>query len=132
MREYFDRIIDEAKKLGYVRTLFGRKREIPELGNPNKQKQALGERLAMNTPIQGSAADIIKRAMIGISGRLKEGSVESRMILQVHDELLFEVKVDELEVVREIVREGMEAAAELSVPLRVDIGVADNWADAHG
>ncbi len=132
VREYFDRIIDEAKKLGYVRTLFGRKREIPELGNPNKQKQALGERLAMNTPIQGSAADIIKRAMIGISGRLKEGSVESRMILQVHDELLFEVKVDELEVVREIVREGMEAAAELSVPLRVDIGVADNWADAHG
>ncbi len=131
VRRYVEHVIEDAKRDGYVRTLFGRKREIPELRSTNAQKRALGERLAMNTPIQGTAADIIKKAMVNISGRLKAGGLQSRMLLQVHDELVFEVKEEELDAARELIRSEMENAAALSVPVRVEIGYGKNWAEAH-
>jgi len=131
VRRYVEQVIKEAGRVGYVRTLFGRKREIPELRSPNAQKRALGERLAMNTPIQGTAADIIKKAMVNISNRLKTGGLQSRMLLQVHDELVFEVKEDELDAARDLIRHEMENAVALSVPVRVDIGYGRNWAEAH-
>ncbi len=131
VRRYVEHVIEDATRDGYVRTLFGRKREIPELRSTNAQKRALGERLAMNTPIQGTAADIIKKAMVNISGRLKAGGLQSRMLLQVHDELVFEVKEEELDAARELIRCEMENAATLSVPVRVEIGYGKNWAEAH-
>ncbi|RMG71684.1 MAG: DNA polymerase I, partial [Nitrospirae bacterium] len=131
VRQYYDRVIEEAKRLGYVKTLFGRKRPVPELLSPNMQQSSLGQRLAMNSPVQGTAADIIKLAMVRIYRRLKKGSYRTRMILQVHDELLFEVYDEELEEIKELVRKEMEGVVELRVPLKVDIGVANNWADAH-
>lgn len=131
VRRYVEHVIEDATRDGYVRTLFGRKREIPELRSTNAQKRALGERLAMNTPIQGTAADIIKKAMVNISGRLKAGGLQSRMLLQVHDELVFEVKEEELDAARELIRSEMENAAALSVPVRVEIGYGKNWAEAH-
>ncbi len=131
VKGYVERVVDEARRLGYVRTLFGRKREIPELKSGNAQKRALGERLAMNTPIQGTAADIIKKAMVSINRRFKAEGLESRMLLQVHDELVFEVKEEELPVVGELVRHEMENAAVLSVPLKVEMGHGKNWAEAH-
>lgn len=132
VREYTERIVKEAGNIGYVRTLFGRKRMIPELRSSNAKQRSLGERLAVNTPIQGSAADIIKKAMISIDRRLREEGIESRMVLQVHDELLFEVREGELMTVGEMVRHEMENVVALSVPVRVDIGYGRNWADAHG
>jgi DNA polymerase-1 len=131
VKRYTERIIEEAKRLGYVRTLFGRKRAIPELRSSNLQQRNLGIRLAMNTPIQGSAADIIKIAMINIYRRLSSGRFESRMVLQVHDELLFEVKEEELSDIKEIVRYEMENAVSLDLPLKVEVGYGKNWAEAH-
>jgi DNA polymerase-1 len=114
-----------------VRTLFGRKRPVPELLSRNRNTRLLGERLAMNSPIQGTAADIIKVAMVNIFRRLRKEGFEARMMLQVHDELVFEVPEKEREKVRAVVREEMEDAAALAVPLVVDMGYGDNWADAH-
>jgi len=131
VRRYIDEQIRLATERGYVTTIFNRKRQIPELRSRSKTTRQLGERLAMNTPIQGSAADIIKIAMINIHRRLGERGLRTRMLLQVHDELLFEVPEDELDMVRRLIREEMECAVSLSVPLRVDIGVGRNWADAH-
>jgi len=136
VKEYFDRVIADARRLGYVRTLFGRKRPLPELKSANRQQRLFGERMAMNAPIQGTAADLIKLAMISIRDRLQKEGLRSRMILQVHDELLFEVAPDEVELMRGLVREEMEGAAErsgveLRVPLRVEIGTGPDWASAH-
>jgi DNA polymerase-1 len=141
IRQYFDRhpgvkryveeVIAEAARKGYVTTWFGRKRAIPELSNKNRAVRQLGERLAVNSPIQGTAADIIKIAMINIRKRLKTTSPETRMILQVHDELLFELPETALDAVTSMVREEMEGAMKLSVPLKVEIGHGRNWADAH-
>jgi DNA polymerase-1 len=131
VKDYIERIIQEAKRLGCVKTLFGRVRKIPELKSSNAQKRALGERLAMNTPIQGTAADIIKKAMIGISMRIRDEGLRSRMLLQVHDELVFEVQENEIQRVRELVTLEMENVMPLSVPIKVDIGYGRNWADAH-
>ncbi|NOZ24472.1 MAG: DNA polymerase I [Nitrospirae bacterium] len=131
VRRYVKQVVEDAARVGHVRTLFGRKREIPELRSRNAQKRALGERLAMNTPIQGTAADIIKKAMVNISSRLKTGGLRSRMLLQVHDELVLEVKEEELEPATDLVRHEMENAADLSVPMRVEIGCGRNWAEAH-
>ena len=141
IRQYFDRhpgvkryveeLIAEAVHNGFVRTLFGRKRPVPELNSKNRNIRQLGERLSVNSPIQGTAADIIKIAMINIRKRLHAGSYNSRMILQVHDELLFEIPEAELDVVRCMVREEMEGVLRLSVPLKVDIGYGRNWAEAH-
>lgn len=131
VREYIKNILAEAKENGHVKTLFGRKRPVPELHSHNKTTQQQGERLAVNSPIQGTAADIIKIAMIHIHENLLSLKLDTRMILQVHDELLFEVPESELKTVLEIVRNNMEHVVMLSVPIRVDIGYGKNWAEAH-
>ena len=131
VKEYIKNIIAGAKEKGYVTTLFGRKRPVPELNSPNKNIQQQGERLAVNSPIQGAAADIIKIAMIQIRKNLHNQKIHAKMILQVHDELLFEVPESELEAVSELVKKNMEEAVSLSVPVKVDIGYGKNWAEAH-
>ena len=128
VKNYINTKISEAAETGYVSTIFQRKRAIPELKSTNKNIRQLGERLAMNTPIQGSAADIIKIAMINIWRRLKKEGLRTKMLLQVHDELLFEVPIKEKDKVQSLVREEMENAVKLDVPLKVDIGVGKNWA----
>ncbi|NOY64987.1 MAG: DNA polymerase I [Nitrospirae bacterium] len=131
VRHYIERIIEMAKKHGYVKTLFGRKRAIPELNAASVHQRNLGERLAMNTPVQGTAADIIKLAMISIHRRIRERNLKSRLILQVHDELLLEVKENELDEIKDIVKEEMEGVIRLDVPLTVEIGFGKDWAEAH-
>ena len=131
VQAYSDKVLAEAKEKGFVVTLFGRRRPVPELKSQNRSTRQQGERFAVNSPIQGTAADIIKIAMINISGRLRRESLKTRMILQVHDELLFELPAAELETVRKAVKEEMEGAALLSVPLKVEIGYGKNWAEAH-
>jgi DNA polymerase-1 len=131
VRKYTETVLAEARERGYVATLFGRKRPVPELKSHNKNTRQQGERLAVNSPIQGTAADIIKIAMIRIWKRFREEPVPAKMILQVHDELLFEFPQRELERVSSIVREEMEGAAKLSVPVKVEIGHGGNWAEAH-
>jgi DNA polymerase-1 len=127
VRSYLDRMVEFAKANGYVETLFGRRRYIPELRDRNFNVRAFGERTATNSPIQGSAADLIKIAMIRIHRALREGAYEARMLLQVHDELVFEVPPDEIDAVQALVVREMEQAAALEVPLVVDVGIGDNW-----
>ncbi len=115
---------------GHAETLFGRRRPIPELRAQNRQVRMLGERLAVNSCIQGSAADIIKVAMIGTHRRLRDEGLQARLVLQIHDELLFEVPEGELSRVEAIVREEMTGAYPLDPPLEIDIGVGDNWLEA--
>jgi len=131
VRDYMDKLINDALKSGYVATIFNRKRAIPELKSSNRNIRQLGERLATNSPVQGSAADVIKISMINISNRLEREKLESKMLLQVHDELLFEVPEKEKEVLSRLVREEMEHAVKLEVPLKVDMGMGSNWAEAH-
>ncbi len=130
VRRYLDDCVEKAKRQGYAETLFGRRRYIPELKDRNFNVRAFGERVAMNSPLQGSAADLIKRAMIEIWRALRETGRESRLLLQVHDELVVESPHDEIDTVIGVVRREMEGAAELAVPLVVDIGVGPNWVDA--
>lgn len=132
VRQYIDGVLEEARNTGFVRTLVGRLRYIPELTNPDANVRQLGERAAMNTPIQGTAADIIKMAMVNIFRRIKEGRLASRLIMQIHDELVLEVKEEETGIMEEIVRFEMENAITLSVPLRVSLGKGKSWAEAHG
>ena len=127
VRNYLDSMVAFAREHGFVQTIFGRRRYIPELRERNFSVRAFGERLAANSPIQGSAADLIKIAMIRIDDSLRTQRLGSKMLLQVHDELVFEVRPEELEEVQGIVRQQMEHAAELSVPLVVDLGVGKNW-----
>jgi DNA polymerase I len=127
VRRYLDEQIEFARTHGYVETLTGRRRYIPEIASRNFNIRSFGERAATNAPIQGSSADLIKRAMIDIHADLRDGRARGRMLLQVHDELLFEVPREDAEKTREMLRARMEGAAELRVPLRVDSGVGDNW-----
>jgi DNA polymerase-1 len=127
VRNYLDSMVAFAREHGYVQTIFGRRRYIPELRERNFNIRAFGERVAANSPIQGSAADLIKIAMIRIDDALRTRQLQSKMLLQVHDELVFEVIPSELEQVQELVKYEMEHAAELSVPLVVDLGVGKNW-----
>jgi len=129
IRLYLDSMVEFARENGYVQTLFGRRRYITELRDRNFSVRQFGERTATNSPIQGSAADLIKIAMIRIHDALRTSGARSIMILQVHDELVFEAPTDEVASLRELVSHEMEHAAELSVPLVVDIGVGDNWLD---
>ncbi len=131
IQRFIDQMLETATQQGYVTTLFGRRRQIIELASRNTQTRSLGERLAVNTPIQGTAADIIKKAMIDIYRWMQEAQVKSRMILQVHDELIFEVPESEIPLMKEKVKEKMEGVIQLKAPLTVDIGVAANWAEAH-
>ena len=127
IRAYLDSSVEFARLHGYVTTIFGRRRYIPELRERNFNIRAFGERAAANSPIQGSAADLIKIAMIKIDSALREGGHAAKMLLQVHDELVFEVPPAELEIIESLVKREMENAAELSVPLVVDIGTGVNW-----
>ena len=132
VRTWLDRTVAAARERGYVETLFGRRRYIPELKDRNFNIRAFGERTATNSPLQGSAADLIKIAMIRIAGALRERGLASRMILQVHDELVVEVPRGEEETATDLVKSHMEGAAQLRVPLVVSIGVGMNWVDAKG
>ena len=130
VRSWLDRSVSEAKELGYVETISGRRRYIPEIHDRNFNTRAFGERLAQNSPIQGSAADLIKVAMIRIHARLRAAAMQSRMLLQVHDELVFEFPADEEEALRSLVDKEMTTAVALDVPLVVDIGTGPNWLEA--
>ena len=124
-----DETIANAKKTGYVATLYNRRRGVPELTSPNFNQRAFGQRVAMNMPIQGTAADIIKIAMINVANRIKSESLTTKLVLQVHDELLLEVPHSELEYVKGMLQEEMEGAAQLKVPLVVDVKVGESWYD---
>ncbi|MDP2943482.1 MAG: DNA polymerase I, partial [Candidatus Omnitrophota bacterium] len=130
IKVYFEEMIEEAREKGYVTTILNRRRYIPEINSHNNSLRQFAERTAVNTPIQGSAADLIKVAMINIHRTIKEEGLESRMILQVHDELVFEVRKDEVEQMRKIVKAKMEQAAKLKVPIKVQIKVGKNWLEA--
>lgn len=129
VREYMEEIVETAKEQGYVTTLFGRRRYLPELHSRNYNIRSMGERLALNTPIQGTAADIIKIAMVNVYKRLKENHMQSKLILQVHDELIVEAVKGELEKVQRIMIEEMENAADLKVDLKVEIAYGKSWYD---
>ncbi|GIP33734.1 DNA polymerase I [Paenibacillus sp. J2TS4] len=130
VRGYMEEIVQKARKDGYVTTLLQRRRYLPEINASNYNLRSFAERTAMNTPIQGTAADIIKLAMVQLAERIKEEKLESRMLLQVHDELVFEVPEAELEMMERLVPETMEQALKLDVPLRADVSIGDNWYEA--
>ena len=132
IKAYMERTVAGGRETGYVTTLLGRRRYIPELTAGKKALQQAAERMAINTPVQGTAADVIKKAMVHISAALRERGSGARMVMQVHDELLFEVPEAEAEAIRDLVVEQMEGALELSVPLTVEAAIGRNWNDAHG
>jgi len=128
---YMDESIKKARDAGFVTTMFGRKRYLPDIHSHNQVVRGNAERNAINAPIQGSAADIIKIAMIRIDERMKAEKFKSMMILQVHDELIFEVLASELEKLTELVMFEMSNAVKLDIPLKVDYGTGNNWFEAH-
>jgi DNA polymerase-1 len=129
VKAFMDSLVTSAKESGYVTTILGRKRYIPEITASNYMVRQLGERLAMNSPIQGSAADIIKVAMLRVYGDLREGNFKSRLILQVHDELILEVHKDEIEEATKILKDGMENAVKLDVKVEAALHQGLNWYD---
>jgi DNA polymerase-1 len=130
VRGFIDQTLADARQTGMVKTMFGRRRPVPELTSKNFQIRSAAERVAVNLPIQGTAADILKRAMIDVHAGLKASHPRARMILTVHDELLFEAPADESDEVAAFVRETMSSAVKLRVPLDVDVGIGDNWKEA--
>nr|WP_225984044.1 DNA polymerase I [Epidermidibacterium keratini] len=130
VRDYLRNVVAEARVSGYTETIMGRRRYLPDLNSDNRQRREMAERMALNAPIQGSAADIIKVAMLGVERALSEAGVQSRVLLQVHDELVLEIAPGEREQVEAIVHEQMAAAADLDVPMEVSVGVGPNWEDA--
>jgi DNA polymerase-1 len=132
VRDYLAGVVDEARRTGLTETILGRRRYLPDLTSDNRQRREIAERMALNAPIQGSAADIIKLAMLGVARALDAEGLASRMLLQVHDELVLEVAPGEEQRVETLVREQMSGAADLSVPLDVSVGSGPNWhAAAH-
>lgn len=129
VKSYLDGLKEKAEETGYAETLFGRKRVLPDIKSSNRQIKAMAERVAINSPIQGTAADIIKLAMINIQKALRDKNLQSRMVLQVHDELIFDVVPEEMETMKALVRELMENAVTLTVPLKVEMGTGQNWYD---
>jgi DNA polymerase-1 len=130
VRDFLTGIVAQARRDGYTETILGRRRYLPDLLSDNRNRRQMAERMALNAPIQGSAADIIKVAMLGVAAALREQGLRSRMLLQVHDELVLEVAPGELAAVEALVRAQMGAAADLSVPLDVSIGVGRSWYEA--
>ena len=128
---YMDKTIADAKACGYVSTLFGRRRALPELASSNFNVRSSGERMARNTPIQGTAADVIKLAMVRVWKRLRDEKMESRLILTVHDELIVEAPQAEAEKAAQILREEMEGCVQYAVPLSTDVHAGKNWLEAH-
>ena len=131
VRRFLDATVEEARERGWVKTLLGRRRYLPDLSSRNRVLRSAAERMAVNTVIQGTAADLIKKAMVVLDDVLSAESHPARMILQVHDELVFEVPEDLAESLRETVRDRMEGVFSLRVPLLVDVGVGANWREAH-
>ena len=130
VRDYLRGVVEEARGSGYTATLLGRRRYLPDLTSDNRQRREMAERMALNAPIQGSAADIIKVAMLGVEAALQEQGLRSRLLLQVHDELVVEVAAGERDRVEALLRDRMGAAAGLAVPLEVSVGVGRSWQDA--
>ena len=126
---YMENVVKQAKELGYVETLYNRRRYIPEINSTNFLIRDFGKRVAMNTPIQGTAADIMKIAMINLYDELVKNKIDAKILLQVHDELVIEAKKEVKEEVKELLRECMEKAIKLSIPLEVSLSEADNWYD---
>jgi DNA polymerase-1 len=129
--QYMERTRQEAREMGYVQTVFGRRLWLAEIQSPNGPRRQAAERAAINAPMQGTAADLIKMAMISVDAQLQQKAMRSQMIMQVHDELVFEVADDEIEALTKLVRDAMLNVAQLAVPLEVDIGVGENWDEAH-
>ena len=130
VRDYLHAVVEQARKDGYTSTLYGRRRYLPDLNSDNRQRREVAERAALNAPIQGTAADIIKVAMINVQKALADAGLKSRMLLQVHDELVLEVVASELEEVTALVKDKMATAIELSVPLDVSVGTGRSWDSA--
>ena len=131
IKTYMDKTIQEGEEQGYVATLFGRRRALPELASKNRNIKALGQRMAMNTPIQGTAADVIKLAMVRVWRRLRAEGLKARLILQVHDELIVEAPLEEADRAAVILGEEMRGAVEFAVPLNADVNRGQNWLEAH-
>jgi DNA polymerase-1 len=131
VKKFMDDIRDQARQQGFVETEFGRRLYLPEINDRNVQRRQYAERSAINAPMQGTAADIIKRAMVAVQNWLISSDAPARMIMQVHDELVFEVETGSIDPVREEIVSIMNTAADLSVPLKVDAGVGLNWDEAH-
>jgi DNA polymerase I len=131
IKNFMQSCIDNARKLGYTETLFGRRRYLSDIGADNRMVREAAERVAVNTPVQGTAADIIKIAMITIHNEIGRAWPSARMLLQVHDELVFEVPVQDGEAFAEWAKEKMASACQLCVPLKVDAGIGNNWSSAH-
>jgi DNA polymerase-1 len=131
IKKYMDNVIAQARELGYVETIMKRRRYLPDINSANAVVRGYAERNAVNAPIQGSAADIIKMAMIAVHHAMKEENVQSKMILQVHDELVFDVHISEEERMQSLVKEAMENAIKLVVPMEVEWKIAPNWLEAH-
>jgi DNA polymerase-1 len=131
IKKYMETVVAEAREQGYVKTVLDRRRYLPDINSSNAIVRGYAERNAINAPIQGSAADIIKVAMVAVQKDIRERNLKSKMILQVHDELVFDVHSDERNTLEKLVKESMEGALELSVPLEVEYKIANNWLDAH-
>ena len=132
IQEYIDAMQQQARDKGYVETFLGRRRYLPEARAVNQRERAMAERMAINTPVQGGAADIVKLAMIRLHAVLKEKGMPGMMLLQVHDELVLETPEEQAQEVAELLKDAMENIVELRVPLKVDVGIGDNWAEVHG
>ena len=130
VRDYLTGVVDEARRSGFTETILGRRRYLPDLTSDNRQRREMAERMALNAPIQGSAADIIKVAMLNVDHALHDAGLSSRMLLQVHDELVFEMASGEEQALEDLVRTQMGSAAELTVPLDVSVGTGRSWHDA--
>ena len=129
--QWIDRTVEDARRRGYVQTLCGRRRYLPEINSRNQNVRSLAERNAVNAPIQGTAADIIKMAMIRVDQKIRQRGLKSKMVLQIHDELLFEAPRSELESLMDIIKQEMENVLQLSVPLTVECNYGENWLEAH-
>jgi DNA polymerase I len=130
IKTFLDGLVEQAKETGYAKTIYGRRRPVPELLSSNFMQRGFGERIAMNSPIQGTAADIIKLAMLKVAKRLAKEKLESKLVLQVHDELLIEASKSEIEQVRRILQEEMGQVVSLRVPLEIDVHEGKNWYEA--
>jgi len=130
IRDYLSDVVDQARKVGYTQTVMGRRRYLPDLTSDNRPRREVAERMALNAPIQGSAADIIKKAMLNVDSLIKESKLKSQLLLQVHDELIFDVAPGEVDILSDLVRKGMGSAFELKAPLDVSIGIGSSWNEA--
>jgi DNA polymerase-1 len=129
VKEYMDQTIEKVKECGYAETMFGRRRYIPEINSSNYHRRSFAERTAINTPVQGTAADIMKKSMLDVYDALKDANLDLNILLQVHDELVFEVKKSDLDQAAKLIKEKMENTAQLDVPLLVDLQIGENWRD---